>query len=174
LETLRSEIGVHSLATAGGIETLTGQEAPGDGAVEDTLASLDMKSRNLEQQLSAAERETAELESELKKLDENFNAKLAELNIGIDSAAKLTGTVAVETVEASGLAELASAPEPAAPIAAAETAEIIAPTQSAEALAAANGTDPPSVAQVSRPLRGVANVISLAARIRGQQKNADE
>ena len=179
LETLRSEIGVHSLATTGvgaaaDMETLAGQETPGTAAEEDTLASLDMNSRNLEQQLSAAERETAELESELKKLDESFNAKLAELNIGIDSAAKLTGTVAVETVEASGLAELVSAPESAAPVTTAETAEIIASTQSAEALAAANGTDPSPVTQAPRPLRGVANVISLAARIRGQQKNADE
>jgi DNA repair exonuclease SbcCD ATPase subunit len=178
LETLRSEIGAHSLAAAGAMtaadmENLAGQEPPENFAEDDTLVSLDLNSRNLEQQLSAAERETAELESELKKLDESFNAKLAELNIGIDSTARLTGTVAVETVEASGLAELAAAPEPAEPVAAAETAEAISSSQSAETLAAANGTDPPA-AQAPRPLRGVANVISLAARIRGQHKNAGE
>jgi chromosome segregation ATPase len=178
LETLRSGIAVHAPAAPGamaGADMENQPETPDTFGEDDTLASLDMNSRNLERQLSAAERETAELESELKKLDESFNAKLAELNIGIDSAAKLTGTVAVETVEASGLAELAAAPEPAEPVTADETTnEAFASAQSAESLAEANGTDPPPAPQAPRPLRGVANVISLAARIRGQHKNAGE
>jgi myosin heavy subunit len=169
-ETLKSEIGA-------GMESLAAQETAVTG--EDTLVTLDMSSRNLEQQLSAAERETAELESELKKLDESFNAKLAELNVGINSAAKLTGTLPVETVEAFGLAEFVAAPEPAAAVTAADTAaDTLAETlasleapQSAEDVAATSGAVPQPITQAPRPLRGVADVISLAARIRGQQKN---
>ena len=128
-----------------------GSGLPSAETGDDALMNLDHSSRELERQLSAAERETAELENELKRLDENFNAKLAELNIAIDGASTLP--VAEPTAEPPILAETAEVP-----------AEI----------AVATGTEPISAAQASRPLRGVANVISLAARIRSQQKNAGD
>ena len=182
LDSLKSEIDARS--SAAGTAT---SDAGAPGAFQiaspnteaETLASLDMSSRNLEHQLSAAERETAELENELRLLDETFNAKLAELNVGIDNAARLTGTVPVEAVESTGLAELASASESIEPVPAAateypaETAEAVS-VDSPRALAEANGTDPPPVSQAPRPLRGVANVISLAARLRGQQNKGGE
>jgi chromosome segregation ATPase len=143
-ESLKSELINHKLADTAGSDM---SPAAGD----DVLMNLDHSSRELERQLSAAERETAELEGELKKLDESFNAKLAELNIAIDGASKLP--VAEPTAEPPIVAESTEAP-----------AEI----------AVATGTEPLSTAQASRPLRGVANVISLAARIRSQQKNAGD
>jgi hypothetical protein len=147
-ESLKSELINQKLADTGVSDAGMSSAAAGDNA----MTNLDHGSRELERQLSAAERETAELESELKKLDENFNAKLAELNIAIDGASKLP--VAEPTAEPPILAE------------AADTAE--APAE----IAVATGTEPLAAAHASRPLRGVANVISLAARIRSQQKNA--
>ena len=146
-ESLKSELINQKLADTGASDAGMSSAAAGDNA----MTNLDHGSRELERQLSAAERETAELESELKKLDENFNAKLAELNIAIDGASKLP--VAEPTAEPPILAE------------AADTAE--APAE----IAVATGTEPLAAAHASRPLRGVANVISLAARIRSQQKN---
>jgi hypothetical protein len=163
------------------------RQSDGPDADAGTLSSLDMNSRNLEQQLNAAERETAELENELKKLDETFNARLAELNIGIDNAVKLTGTLPVESIETSGLGEIAESPSAPEALAATDTVETletveaveISPQEailppSAEALIEANGTEPHPAPQLSRSLRGVANVISLAARIRSQQKKAGD
>jgi chromosome segregation ATPase len=149
-ESLKSELINQKLADAAASDAGMSSTAAGDKGLTD----LDHGSRELERQLSAAERETAELESELKKLDENFNAKLAELNIAIDGASKLP--VAEPTAEPPILAETADT----------ETAEVPAE------IAVATGTEPLAAAHASRPLRGVANVISLAARIRSQQKNA--
>jgi chromosome segregation ATPase len=146
-ESLKSELISQKLADV----PAAGSDMPSATVGDDELVSLDHSSRELERQLSAAERETAELESELKKLDESFNAKLAELNIDIDGASRLP--VAEPTAEPPIVAESAEIP-----------AEI----------AIATGTEPLSAAQASRPLRGVANVISLAARIRRQQKNAGD
>ena len=148
-ESLKSELINQQLADTTASDAGMSPAAPGDG-----MTNLDHGSRELEQQLSAAERETAELESELKKLDENFNAKLAELNIAIDGASKLP--VAEPTAEPPILAETADT----------DSAEVPAE------IAVATGTEPIAAAHTSRPLRGVANVISLAARIRSQQKNA--
>jgi chromosome segregation ATPase len=147
-ESLKSELINQKLADTDASDAGMASAAAGDNAMTD----LDHSSRELERQLSAAERETAELESELKKLDENFNAKLAELNIAIDGASKLP--LAEPTAEPPILADTA------------DTAE--APAE----IAVATGTEPLAAAHASRPLRGVANVISLAARIRSQQKNA--
>jgi chromosome segregation ATPase len=147
-ESLKSELINQKLADTAASDAGMASAAAGDNAMTD----LDHSSRELERQLSAAERETAELESELKKLDENFNAKLAELNIAIDGASKLP--LAEPTAEPPILADTA------------DTAE--APAE----IAVATGTEPLAAAHASRPLRGVANVISLAARIRSQQKNA--
>jgi chromosome segregation ATPase len=147
-ESLKSELINQKLADAAASDAGMSSTAAGDKGLTD----LDHGSRELERQLSAAERETAELESELKKLDENFNAKLAELNIAIDGASKLP--LAEPTAEPPILADTA------------DTAE--APAE----IAVATGTEPLAAAHASRPLRGVANVISLAARIRSQQKNA--
>jgi peptidoglycan hydrolase CwlO-like protein len=192
LETFKNAIDARPLRTAGtiaaeGMGLAPERQSDGPDAEAGTLSSLDMNSRNLEQQLNAAERETAELENELKKLDETFNARLAELNIGIDNAVKLTGTLPVESIETSGFGEIAEsppAPEPLAPTDAVETLEVvdaveISPQEAispptAEALIEANGTEPPPAPQLTRSLRGVANVISLAARIRSQQKKSGD
>src|SRR5215212_2046630 len=149
-ESLKSELINQKLADTGVSDAGMSSAAAGDNS----LTNLDHGSRELERQLSAAERETAELESELKKLDENFNAKLAELNIAIDGASNLP--VAEPTAEPPILAETADT----------DSAEVPAE------IAVATGTEPIAAAHASRPLRGVANVISLAARIRSQQKNA--
>jgi myosin heavy subunit len=183
LDSLKSEIDASSAAagTAASDTDARGSfKLASPNPEADSLASLDMSSRHLEQQLSAAERETAELENELRLLDETFNARLAELNVGIDNTARLTGTVPFEAVESTGLAERASAQgsiEPAPPAATeshVETAEAVSVDSPPESLAQANGTDPPPVSQASRPLRGVANVISLAARLRGQHNKGGE
>jgi chromosome segregation ATPase len=155
-ESLKSELINQKLPDTAVSDTGVPSAAAGD----DALMNLDHSSRELERQLSAAEHETAELESELKKLDENFNAKLAELNIAIDGASKLP--VAEPTAEPPVLAERADA---------ADTAET---TEAPAEIAVATGTEPLTPAHASRPLRGVANVISLAARIRSQQKNAGD
>src|SRR5215207_2962555 len=150
-ESIKSELINQKLADTPASDSGISSAAAGDSA----MTNLDHSSQELERQLSAAERETAELENELKQLDENFNAKLAELNIAIDGASKLP------------IAEPTSEP----PILADDT------TDAAEApveVAAATGTEPLAPAHASRPLRGVANVISLAARIRRQQKNASD
>jgi chromosome segregation ATPase len=147
-ESLKSELINQRLADIPASDSGISSAAVGDSA----MTNLDHSSRELERQLSAAERETAELESELKQLDENFNAKLAELNIAIDGASKLP--MAEPTAEPPIFADTA------------DTAEV--PVE----VAAATGTEPLAPAHASRPLRGVANVISLAARIRRQQKNA--
>ena len=149
-ESLKSELINQKLADTSASDSGISSAAAGDSA----MTNLDHSSRELERQLSAAERETAELESELKQLDENFNAKLAELNIAIDGASKLP--LAEPTAEPPILADTA------------DTAE--APAE----IAVATGTEPLAAAHASRPLRGVANVISLAARIRSQQKNAGD
>jgi chromosome segregation ATPase len=149
-ESLKSELINQKLADTAASDS--GVPAPASG--DDALMNIDHSSRELERQLSAAERETAELESELKKLDESFNAKLAELNIAIDGASNLP--VAEPTAEPPVLADTADTTE--------------APAE----IAVATGTEPLAAAHASRPLRGVANVISLAARIRSQQKNAGE
>jgi peptidoglycan hydrolase CwlO-like protein len=192
LETFKNAIDARPLRTAGtiaaeGMDLAPERQSDGPDADAGTLSSLDMNSRNLEQQLNAAERETAELENELKKLDETFNARLAELNIGIDNAVKLTGTLPVESIETSGLGEIAESPSAPEALAATDTVETletveaveISPQEailppSAEALIEANGTEPHPAPQLSRSLRGVANVISLAARIRSQQKKAGD
>jgi chromosome segregation ATPase len=148
-ESLKSELINQKLDTAA-----SDSGVPAAAAGDDALMNIDHSSRELERQLSAAERETAELESELKKLDESFNAKLAELNIAIDGASNLP--VAEPTAEPPVLADTADTTE--------------APAE----IAVATGTEPLAAAHASRPLRGVANVISLAARIRSQQKNAGE
>jgi chromosome segregation ATPase len=148
-ESLKSELINQKLADDTASDAGISSAAAGDG-----MTNLDHGSRELEQQLTAAEHETAELESELKRLDENFNAKLAELNIAIDGASKLP--VAEPTAEPPILAETADT----------DSAEVPAE------IAVATGTEPLAAAHTSRPLRGVANVISLAARIRSQQKNA--
>ena len=147
-ESLKSELINQQLADSAAVDSGMSSAVAGDDAMSD----LDHGSRELERQLSAAERETAELENELKKLDENFNAKLAELNIAIDSASQLP--VAEPTSEPPILADMSDMAE--------------APAE----IAVATGTEPLAAAQAPRPLRGVANVISLAARIRSQQKNA--
>ena len=149
-ESLKSELINQKLADPIASDAGMSSAETGDNG----MTNLDHGSRELEQQLSAAERETAELENELKKLDENFNAKLAELNIAIDGASKLP--VAEPTAEPPILAETADT----------DSAEVPAE------IAVATGTEPLAAAHTSRPLRGVANVISLAARIRSQQKNA--
>jgi chromosome segregation ATPase len=149
-ESLKSELINQKLADTAASDS----DVPSAAAGDDALMNIDHSSRELEHQLSAAERETAELESELKKLDENFNAKLAELNIAIDGASNLP--VAEPTAEPPVLADTADTTE--------------APAE----IAVATGTEPLATAHASRPLRGVANVISLAARIRSQQKNAGE
>ena len=149
-ESLKSELIHQKLADTTASDAGISSAAAGDNE----MTSLDHGSRELEQQLSAAERETAELESELKKLDENFNAKLAELNIAIDGASNLP--VAEPTAEPPILAETADPDSDEVPA----------------GIAVATGTEPIAAAHASRPLRGVANVISLAARIRSQQKNA--
>jgi chromosome segregation ATPase len=148
-ESLKSELINQKLDTAA-----SDSDVPAAASGDDALMNIDHSSRELERQLSAAERETAELESELKKLDESFNAKLAELNIAIDGASNLP--VAEPTAEPPVLADTADTTE--------------APAE----IAVATGTEPLAAAHASRPLRGVANVISLAARIRSQQKNAGE
>jgi len=148
-ESLKSELINQKLDTAA-----SDSGVPAAAAGDDALMNIDHSSRELERQLSAAERETAELESELKKLDESFNAKLAELNIAIDGASNLP--VAEPTAEPPVLADTTDTTE--------------APAE----IAVATGTEPLAAAHASRPLRGVANVISLAARIRSQQKNAGE
>jgi chromosome segregation ATPase len=162
-ESLKSEILSQRLAESAAPIDESGIGAPSAMAEGDAITTLDHSSRELERQLSAAERETAELESELKKLDENFNAKLAELNIAIDSASRLP--LAEPTAEPPLLVE---------PSELSELSEPSEPSEPAAEIAAATGTEPLVPAAPSRPLRGVANVISLAARIRSQQKNAGD
>jgi peptidoglycan hydrolase CwlO-like protein len=177
LETLKAELdiapatdSVAPTGAAGAPRTDNGDAAAGSEA----LVSLDMSSRNLEEQLNAAERETAELESELKKLDETFNAKLAELNVAIDSAAKLAGTVPVEAIESSAFGDLAPAPLSVEPPEVPRATATVDQAQPIETLSEVNGTEASPMPQAHRPLRSVANVVSLAARIRGQQKKASE
>jgi chromosome segregation ATPase len=165
-ESLKSEILSQRHAESAAPIDESGVGAPSAMAEGDAITTLDHSSRELERQLSAAERETAELESELKKLDESFNAKLAELNIAIDSASRLPlaeptaePPLLVEHSELSELSEPSESPEPSEP---------------AAEIAAATGTEPLVPAAPSRPLRGVANVISLAARVRSQQKNTGD
>jgi chromosome segregation ATPase len=177
LEILKSDIAplvsdTGLIAASAEVEFSPAAEA--SSAASDALSRLDANSRDLEQQLSAAERETAELENELRLLDETFNAKLAELNIAIDSAATLTGTLPVEAVESSPLADWTAPPQSEALTSVADTSEAFPALQSAEGSGEAPSTEPLPQLQAPRPLRGVANVISLAARIRGQQKKANE
>jgi chromosome segregation ATPase len=182
-DSLKSEIDARSSAVAAAVppaDTPGSSDIAAADAEAGSLASLDATSRNLEQQLSAAERETAELENELRLLDETFNARLAELNVGIENAAKLTGTLPHEAVESTGFAELASTQDlseslPSAPASSqSEAGEAVSVEASPDNLAEANGTDPPPGSQALRPLRSVANVISLAARLRSQQKKGTE
>jgi chromosome segregation ATPase len=156
-----------------------GQASPVGGA--HALTALDQSSRDLEQQLNAAERETAELENELRQLDQTFNARLAELNLGIDNAAKLSGTLPEGAIELSDMlldqADVDGEPllQPVEQVSPIETAQ-------AETESAAIETDagieaekqPAALAQTTRSLRSVANVISLAARTRSQQKKSGE
>jgi hypothetical protein len=67
-----------------------------------------------------------------------------------------------------------AAPQSEALASAAETGEAFPALQSAEGVGEAPSTETLPQLQAPRPLRGVANVISLAARIRGQQKKANE
>jgi DNA repair exonuclease SbcCD ATPase subunit len=156
-------------------------EAPSEGgdATTHTLTTLDESSRDLEQQLNAAERETAELENELRQLDQNFNARLAELNFGIDNAAKLGGTLSADAVETSIMSDttLELEREPAeTSVESKDTAAqpIEADPQTSQVDPALAPEGEPAVAQTSRSLRSVANVISLAARSRSQQKKTGE
>ena len=95
----------------------------------------------IEDHLQAAERETEELADELRKLDAEFNAGMAQLELK-------SGTDETE-------ASLESSEK--------------ASTPSDEPVASEARPRPLQ----GRPLRGVANVIQLAARIRGMQKNAN-
>jgi chromosome segregation ATPase len=152
------------------------------GAVN-VLTTLDESSRDLELQLNAAERETAELESELRQLDQTFNTRLAELNFGIENAAKLTGTMPADAIATSALDDVASsfegAPLENAPPAVEQIDAPAAPVdddpRSAEAeLELEPPSEPAAMAQATRSLRSVANVISLAARSRSQQKKTGD
>jgi SMC interacting uncharacterized protein involved in chromosome segregation len=178
LETLKAEMDAasppDSIPLAGGTVAPSYENHTASAGV-DALATLDMSSRNLEDQLNAAERETAELESELRKLDETFNAKLAELNVAIDSAAKLAGTVSLEVVETSEFGDLAGPASPAELSDVAQPAETVAQAQPAGDMTKDSDTETSSpISQPPRPLRSVANVVSLAARNRGQQKKVSE
>jgi DNA repair exonuclease SbcCD ATPase subunit len=177
LETLKAEMDAAPPADSAplsGAEATPNYQTSSASAGADALSTLDMSSRNLEEQLNAAERETAELESELKKLDETFNAKLAELNVAIDSAAKLAGTVSLEAVETSGFGDFADPASPAEPPDVPQLTGTVAQTRPVENVTEANGIEASPIPQANRPLRSVANVVSLAARIRGQQKKAGE
>jgi chromosome segregation ATPase len=166
---------LRSDATAGSLppEPATLLESDDNRMSADAIDALDESSRSLEQQLSAAERETAELENELRQLDQSFNARLAELNVGIDNA-RLSGTLASDGPEASHLSDseaaiaesdLAFSEEPPA-----EQTALLAPDDAAQA----DEAPPAVVAHAGRSLRSVANVISLAARSRGQQKQSGD
>jgi len=176
LASLKSEISTGTPADAATTER--GDARAGDGTAH-ALTTLDESNRDLEQQLNAAERETAELENELRQLDQSFNARLAELNFGVDSAAKLSGTLSAGTDETLAMMDEPTQLE-------GETAESI--TESIDAAAAPIDSEPvsppaapdlepesqPVLAQTSRSLRSVANVISLAARSRSQHKKSGE
>jgi hypothetical protein len=137
----------------------------------EALAELETSSRNLEQQLKVAERETAELENELKRLDESFNARLAEFNLNVDNAGPESSSKP-PTTEQPGLTEIPATGESVAVLKSGAAAQgpIASSTEIVETVAEATGTEPRPVVPASRPLRGVANVISLAARLRGQHK----
>jgi hypothetical protein len=105
------------------------------------IAEIDATSREIEEHLRAAERETEALTAELRKLDETFSAGVTEL-------------------------EPESTGETLPPVVATEPA-ITPPVEASEPVETKSRTFQ------ARPLRGVANVIQLAARIRGIQKNAN-
>src|SRR5687768_8079494 len=155
-------------------------EPQGGDMTAHALTTLDESSRDLEHQLNAAERETAELENELKQLDQNFNARLAELNFGIDNAAKLGGTLSADGVETTLLGDAMPAPDDVAAEISIESRETAAaqPIDVNPRIIEMDGISPPqaepALAQTSRCLRSVANVISLAARSRSQQKKTGE
>jgi chromosome segregation ATPase len=177
LASLKSEISAGG--PADGEASLAMGDIKGSDAEAHALTTLDESSRDLEQQLNAAERETAELENELRQLDQTFNARLAELNFGIDNAAKLGGTLSAGADETLALSDEATRLETEPAEAAAEPAEMVAaPTESDPPTPpAASDLEPesqPVLAQTSRSLRSVANVISLAARSRSQQKKTGE
>jgi uncharacterized protein YoxC len=151
-------------------------DSDGNRMGADAIDALDESSRSLEQQLSAAERETAELENELRQLDQTFNARLAELNVGIDNA-RLSGTLAADGPETLHLSEDGSeaALDDSSQVLAEETAaapqSVLSPSDDA---AQASEATPAVAVHAGRSLRSVANVISLAARSRGQQKQSGE
>lgn len=157
----------------------TSSAVKGGDAAAHALTTLDESSRDLEQQLNAAERETAELENELRQLDQTFNARLAELNFGVDNAAKLSGTLSAGTDETLAMSDQSIRLEDETPETAAEPVEtVVAQTEFDPQIApAASDLEPesqPVLSQTSRSLRSVANVISLAARSRSQQKKTGE
>lgn len=166
---------LRSDATAGSLppEPATLLESDDNRMSADAIDALDESSRSLEQQLSAAERETAELENELRQLDQSFNARLAELNVGIDNA-RLSGTLAADGPEASHLSDSEAAIAESGLVLSdqppAEQAALLAPDDAAQA----DEAPPAVVAHAGRSLRSVANVISLAARSRGQQKQTGD
>jgi hypothetical protein len=138
----------------------------------EAIDTLDESSRSLEQQLNAAERETAELENELKKLDQTFNARLAELNLGIDDE-RLSGTLTADAIESSALSNLEDENLESS-VAPADGQTVPPVPLESDAMAQADEAPPAAVAQGGRSLRSVANVISLAARSRSQQKQTGD
>lgn len=178
LASLKSEITTGTPMPAEASATL-GEPQGGEMAAH-ALTTLDESSRDLEHQLNAAERETAELENELKQLDQNFNARLAELNFGIDNAAKLGGTLSADAVETTLLSDEMPAPDDVAAEISIESRETAAaqPIDVNPQIIEMEPISPPqaepALAQTSRSLRSVANVISLAARSRSQQKKTGE
>jgi peptidoglycan hydrolase CwlO-like protein len=177
LESLKSEIVAHSAVehsaspAAAGAGSTALQQTSTTVAEGEALAELETSSRNLEQQLKVAERETAELENELKRLDESFNARLAEFNLNVDNAGPESSSKP-PTTEQPGLTEIPATGESVAVLKSGAAAQgpIASSTEIVETVAEATGTEPRPVVPASRPLRGVANVISLAARLRGQHK----
>jgi DNA repair exonuclease SbcCD ATPase subunit len=176
LASLKSEISTDTLPDAAFSDM--GEVRTGNGTAH-ALTTLDESNRDLEQQLNAAERETAELENELRKLDQTFNARLAELNFGIDNAAKLSGTFPAGADGMLAMTDEASGPESEATESISESTDTAAAQFDSEPVTAPDAPDlepesQPVLAQTSRTLRSVANVISLAARTRSQQKKTGE
>jgi chromosome segregation ATPase len=177
LASLKSEIAAGTPA-GGEVSSSSSEVQGGDGAAH-ALTTLDESSRDLEQQLNAAERETAELENELRQLDQSFNARLAELDFGIDNAARLSGTLSAESDETFALSDepirlVDEPPQPA--VESTDTIDVL-PHPDPQIAHATSDVEPesqPALVQTSKSLRSVANVISLAARSRSQQKKTGE
>jgi chromosome segregation ATPase len=125
--------------------------ALGSPATGNRIDTIDSESRRLEEQLAIAERETAELQAELKDLDATWTAKLAELSLAASPESNASEAVVAEGKVAAGTPETW--------------------TEAAEASGPVESLHPQPDEGEAKDAESEANVITLANRIRALQRD---